>query len=82
MLDVSIPAVAVLDAVDVLIFQVGFQIVLFGTFIETGTGMIHGFNERVAGVMAEKGREMSPAVRLYVAAAVLVIAVWWPIDSD
>ena len=75
-LDVSIPAIAVLDAVDVPIFQVGFQIVLFGTFIETGTGMIHGFNERVAGAMAEKGREMSALTRLYVAAAVLVTAVW------
>ncbi len=75
-LDVSIPAVSVLNSVDVPIFQVGFQIVLFGTFIETGTGMIHGFNERVAGVMAEQGRQMSPALRLYVAAAVLVTAVW------
>ena len=72
----SIPAVTVLDSVDVPIFQVGFQIILFGTFVETGTGMIHGFNERVAGVMAEKGREMSSLTRLYVAAAVLVTAVW------
>ena len=27
-----------------------FQIVLFGTFIETGVGLIHGFNERIAAV--------------------------------
>jgi hypothetical protein len=33
----------------------GFPIVLTGTFIETGTSMIHAFNERVAGSLKALG---------------------------
>ena len=46
-LEESIPANFVLDQLGSPGFQLFFQLVLFGTFIETGTGMIHGFNERV-----------------------------------
>ena len=31
-------------------FRLFFQLVLFGTFIETGAGLIHGFNERILSV--------------------------------
>jgi uncharacterized membrane protein YkvI len=38
--------------------------------------MIHGFNERIAGMMAEHGREMSHTLRLAIAGAILVGAIW------
>jgi uncharacterized membrane protein YkvI len=38
--------------------------------------MIHGFNERIAGMMAERGREMSHTLRLAIAGAILVGAIW------
>jgi uncharacterized membrane protein YkvI len=72
----AIPANSVLTGLGIPWFQTFFQIILFGTFIETGTGMIHGFNERIAGVMQEHGRTMSRLQRLGVAAGVLVAAIW------
>lgn len=72
----SIPANFVLSQLDWPAFQLLFQIILFGTFVETGTGTIHGFNERLAGAWRESGHEMSRWQRLGVGAAVLVIAVW------
>lgn len=72
----SIPANFVLSQLDWSAFQLLFQIILFGTFIETGTGTIHGFNERLAGAWRESGHEMSRWQRLGVGAAVLVVAVW------
>jgi uncharacterized membrane protein YkvI len=74
--DESIPANFVLGQLDWPAFQLLFQIILFGTFIETGTGTIHGFNERLAGAWRERGREMTRWQRLSVGAAVLVTAVW------
>jgi uncharacterized membrane protein YkvI len=48
--------------------------VLLGTLIETGTGLIHAFNERVAGVFAEKKRAMPKFMRPVVAVVLLSIA--------
>ena len=49
-LNAPIPVNAVLDKIGWVWFKLIFQIVLFGTFIETGVGLIHGFNERIASV--------------------------------
>ena len=52
--DQTVPANFLLGALGSTTFQVIFQTVLLGTLIESGTGMIHAFNERVAGVLAER----------------------------
>ena len=69
--------------VDLLLVEIGspwlrvlFQVVLFGTLIETGVGVIHGFNERVAGVYREKGKEMPPGLRIGIAAVLLLMAIF------
>ena len=74
--DEAIPANFVLSQLNRPGFQLFFQLVLFGTFIETGTGMIHGFNERIAGFLAERGRTLTHWRRLGVAAVILVASVW------
>ena len=56
--------------------RVLFQIVLFGTLIETGVGVIHGFNERIAGVYHQKGKEMPRELRMGIAAILLLIAIF------
>ena len=53
-----------------------FQIILFGTFIETGVGLIHGINERVAGVYKEKNKTMPRTLRAAIAVVILVIAIF------
>jgi len=46
----TVPVNSVLDKIGWVSFKLIFQIVLFGTFIETGVGLIHGFNERILSV--------------------------------
>ena len=75
-LEQTIPANYVLTQLDRPAFQLFFQIVLFGTFIETGTGMIHGYNERIASFLAERGKTMTHWWRLGVALVILVVSVW------
>jgi len=52
-----------------------FPIVLFGTFIETGSALIHGVNERLDQAFAEKSVRMPRWMRPAVALAILFIAV-------
>jgi len=52
-----------------------FPLVLFGTFIETGTALIHGVNERLDQAFAEKSVAMPRWMRPAVALAILFIAV-------
>jgi len=57
------------------VFQVFFSIVLIGTFIETGSCLVHGFNERLARAYQEKDRTMPKILRPAVAIGLLVAAI-------
>ncbi len=72
----SIPINYLLGTLGLPAFMLVFQIILFGTFIETGVGLIHGFNERVAGVYKEKNKEMPRTLRAGIAIIVLVISIF------
>lgn len=54
-------------------FQIVFQVMLFGTLVETGAGMIHSVNERVAQAYTEKGRAFPPRTRALVAIGILTL---------
>jgi uncharacterized membrane protein YkvI len=73
-LTATVPANYLLELLGSRPFQYLFQIVLLGTLIHTGCGLIHAFNERVAGVFAEKKAEMPSFMRPAVAVALLVIS--------
>ncbi|MFC1661740.1 hypothetical protein ACFL3S_09865 [Gemmatimonadota bacterium] len=62
-LDRPVPANHLLELLGSRSFQIAFQIVLFGTLIETGTGLIHGMNERISRVYEERGRSMPALLR-------------------
>ncbi len=72
-LDRPVPANFLLEALGSPALQLAFQIVLFGTLIETGTGLIHAVNERIAGVYREKGLRMPDYLRPATAVALLVL---------
>ncbi len=72
--DATVPSNLILEALGSRTFQVLFQIVLFGTLIETGTGMIHAVNERLAASRRERGLAMPSRARPVVAAVFLGIA--------
>ncbi|NIR43431.1 MAG: hypothetical protein GWN99_01635, partial [Gemmatimonadetes bacterium] len=73
-LDRPVPANFLLEVLGSRPFQLVYQVVLFGTLIETGTGLIHAVNERVAVVYRETGRELPPLWRPVTATALLLVA--------
>jgi uncharacterized membrane protein YkvI len=72
--DAAVPAAYLLQRLHSRTFVVVFQIVLFGTLIETGTGMIHAVNERIAGRYDERGRALQRGLRPLVAVVMLAAA--------
>ena len=69
----TVPANYLLGILGSRAFQLVFQIILIGTLMETGTGLIHAFNERVAGVFKERKLEMPSWMRPAAAAALLML---------
>ena len=72
--DRPVPANYLLEVLGSRGFQVFFQLMLFGTLIETGSGLIHAFNERIAGGLAAVGKTMPAWWRPAIAVALLMIA--------
>jgi len=71
-LDRPVPANFLLELLGSRVFQVVFQLVLFGTLIETGAGLIHGMNERIAHGFRERNRKMPPLARPILAIGLLL----------
>lgn len=69
--DATVPATVLLERLGSRPFQIAFQLVLFGTLIETGTGLIHAVNERISGFQSDRGAEMPTWVRPVVALGLL-----------
>lgn len=73
-LEREVPAGAVLEALGSPAFQVVFQVVLLGTLVETGTGLIHAVNERIAHAVEATGRNWPDWGRPALAVALLGVA--------
>ncbi|MDE2719209.1 hypothetical protein [Candidatus Palauibacter polyketidifaciens] len=73
-IDATVPSNFILEALGSRTFQIAYQVILFGTLIETGTGMIHAVNERLAVTRGERGAGMPSWARPVVAAVFLGIA--------
>ena len=58
-LNVPVPTNYILGILGARFFQISFQVILFGTLIETGTGFIFAVNERFSSVSKEKGEKLS-----------------------
>lgn len=71
-LEAPVPANDLLGLLGSRTFQIVFQVVLFGTLIETGAGMIHAVNERIAHLRQERGGRLAGGVRPAVAVALLL----------
>ena len=70
--DETLPANHMLELLGSRGFQIVFQVMLFGTLAETGAGLIHAVNERIARSYDDRGRELPSVTR--VAAAVGMLA--------
>lgn len=67
----EVPAVYVLREAQLPMLLVVFQVVLLGTLVETGTGMIHAVNERLQSALQAQGRDLPRWLRPVVALAFL-----------
>jgi len=70
----EIPAVFILQKTGVTVLLIAFQIVLFGTLIESGTAFIHSVNERLQSRLRSKGKSLAAWQRPVIALAFLLIA--------
>jgi uncharacterized membrane protein YkvI len=70
----EIPAVYVLERARVPALLVVFVIMLFGTLIQTGTGFIHGVNERIQHTLAARGKDFPDWQRPVIAIALLLLS--------
>lgn len=71
----SLPVNYLLNMLDVPVFKIIFEIILFGTFIETSTALIHSINERIAVVYQHKDKEMPRFMRPVIAFIILFSAI-------
>ena len=72
----AVPINFILAAMGIPFFQLIFQIVIFGTFIETGTALLHALNERISITYEEKSLLMPVYLRPTVAVFTMLIAVF------
>ncbi len=70
-----LPSTVLLAQLDAPWFEVLFQIVLLGTFVQTGIGLVHIVNERIFATLHERGHSLAPMARGLIAAFLLAIAV-------
>jgi uncharacterized membrane protein YkvI len=70
----SLPAIFVLQKSGLPILMIVFQVVLFGTLIETGTGFIHAVNERIQSALSERGKSLARWQRPVISLVLLLIA--------
>lgn len=73
-IDRPVPANYLLEVLGSRGFQIFFQVMLFGTLIETGSGLIHAFNERIASALESGGRTMPSWWRPAIAVVLLILA--------
>jgi uncharacterized membrane protein YkvI len=72
--DVSIPSNFLLERIGSQTLQVVYQVMIFGAIVETGVGLLHAINERIAGVAQGLGRPLGRKARGAIAAGLLFVA--------
>jgi uncharacterized membrane protein YkvI len=73
----TLPSDFLLRQLDLPIFHLAFQLMIFVALLESGVGIVHGLNERIAGVyQAQRGKTLSPRARFIVGSLVLLVSVF------
>lgn len=69
------PAFFVLQKLHLPALLVAYLVMLFGTLIQTGTGFIHAFNQRLEATLKARGKKLLPWHRPAVALTLLLVSV-------
>lgn len=75
-LTIEVPTVHILNAIGSPFLQIAFQITLFGTLIETGTGFIFAVTERIGSVYEEQKKEIPTWITPVLTIVLLVLGVF------
>lgn len=70
----AVPSTVLLDRLGSDIFKVIFEIAVLGTLVQTGLGLIHSINERIAATFEARGRVMPKILRPVIAVTLLLSA--------
>lgn len=71
-----VPASFLMSALDIRWLELVFQVVIFGTFVETGAAMLHAVNQRIATSFVEREKNMPRIARPIVSVTFLAIAIY------
>lgn len=71
-----LPADFMLRQMGLPLLHGAFQVMIFAALLQSSVSSVHAVNERIAGVLAERGRPFGPAWRLACTIAVLVVAIF------
>jgi uncharacterized membrane protein YkvI len=72
----TLPSDYLLQRLDAPVFHLFFQCMIFAALLESGAGIVHGANERIAAVLSSRGVVLSRSHRLAIGSLLLVISVW------
>ncbi len=72
----AVPMAYIMDRLNEPVLAGVIQLVILGTFIETGAAMVHSVNERVAVVLRERKREIKPLTRAMLAIGIMVFSIY------
>lgn len=71
----AVPVGVVFDKLDMRWLYVTFQVVLFGTLIETETGFVKAFTDRVENFMKQRGKEMNSTNYISMVLGVVLVGI-------
>lgn len=72
----SLPSAYVLGQLGAPGFELVFQLVIFGTLVDTGAPMLHAINERIARTLESRGRTLPRAARPALSLGVLLLSIY------
>ena len=73
-MEAPVPLQVLLHALDYPWLTIGMQVAIFGTLVQTGIGVLHGFNERLLGPRADTGEPRVRRLRATVSIALALVA--------
>ena len=73
---IPVPMTYILDRIDATFLALVIQLVILGTFVETGTALVHSVNERIATVMREHNREIKDIYRPMIAVGLMIFSAY------
>ena len=71
-----LPSDYMLTRLNAPVFHFIFQLMIFAALLESGTGLVHAVNERLAGILRARGRALSTSARLGISGGMLLISIF------